>query len=220
MRNAGTVDLSDGEWPAAFLVLPLAGASMDEIVSNELANADVFANRVIAAHPTVLARNRADYGKKWFVQNGAGDFLGRPDNQSAPTVWYYNQVNESNDFGAVVTWGGKCVRLAKISNFFVAYACQKIGVTAFNQTLSQLTGTRNGLSGAASWEYGVDLANGTTTLSACASAIGTYSWLEGDEKVQRLWPNRAPADNFVEPNGFVNPNTQFTVPGFLRMSEP
>ena len=204
----------------AILVLPLAGASMDEIVSNELDNADSFANSVIAAHPTVLARNRADYGKKWFVQNGAGDFLGRPDNQSSPTVWYYNQINERNDFGAVVTWGGKCVRLTKLSNFFVAYACQKIGVTDFNQTLSQLTGTRNGLSAEASWECGVDLANGIMTLSACARVIGTSSWLEGDEKVQRLWPNLAPADNLVEPNSFANPNTQFTVPGFLRMSEP
>ena len=29
-----------------------------------------------------------------------------------------------------------------------------------------------------------------------------------------------PADNFVIPNMFINPNTQFTAPGFLYMEDP
>ena len=46
------------------------------------------------------------------------------------------------------------------------------------------------------------------------------SWESGDEKVRRLWPNNAPADNFAVPDMFFDPDTQFTAPGFLYMEDP
>ena len=203
----------------AFLVLPLAGASVDDIVEAEIAAADAFAQKVLLSH-TLRERNSREFGMKCFFNNGAGDCRGRPDNAASPTVRFYNEVSNANGFGAVCTWNGKCVRLAKISNFLVAYACQKIGVRAFLQDLSQWSGTRNGDSAVVSWDCGVDLANGTKTLVECARWIGNTSWREGDEKLMKLWPNPASADNFAEPDSIVDYDTQFTIPGFLRMEDP
>lgn len=150
----------------------------------------------------------------------AGDFLGRPDNASSKTVWFYNQVNDDSGMGAVCTWGGRCVRIAKLSNFICGYACRKIGVEQMLQEISQGSGTSNDQTAYSSWRCGEALAAGTMTLDGCASRIGQLSWDSGDQKVRRLWPNLDSADNFVSPSCYYNPNTQFTAPGFLYMEDP
>ena len=60
----------------------------------------------------------------------------------------------------------------------------------------------------------------TMTLGGCASRIGQLSWESGDRKIRNLWPNNAPADNFVVPECYFDPNTQFTAPGFLYLEDP
>ena len=203
----------------AVLVLPLAGASVDDVVAAEIVHADQFAAKVNQKYPWLL-RNAPVNGLKWFWHNGAGDFLGRPDNASSRTVWFYNQVNDDSGMGAVCTWGGRCVRIAKLSNFICGYACRKIGVEQMLQEISQGSGTSNDQTAYSSWRCGEALAAGTMTLDGCASRIGQLSWDSGDQKVRRLWPNLDSADNFVSPSCYYNQNTQFTAPGFLYMEDP
>ncbi len=204
----------------AILVLPLAGASIDSIVTNEIAHADVFAAKVNSKY-VWIEKNSPENGIKWFWANGAGDFLGRPDNASSPTVWYYNQVNDDSGRGAVCTWNGRCMRIAKLSDFLYGYACEKLGVSLALQDMSQGSGTWNDASATSSWLAGVFFAEGMITLDGCAELIAEASWSDsGGEKVRKLWPNLAPADNFVTPDCFWDPNTQFTAPGFLYMENP
>ena len=208
---------SDSE---CFLVLPLAGASIDALVSTEITHADAFAAKVNAKY-CAIERNAPINGLKWFWVGGAGDFRGRPDNASSRTVWYYNQVNDDDGLGAVCTWKRRCMRVAKLSSFLVGYACEKIGVLKAFQDLSQLSGTINDSSAADSWLAGEFFARNMLSLDQCAEAIAQASWADsGGDKVRKLWPNLAPADNFVEPDSFWNPNTQFTAPGFLYMEDP
>ena len=113
------------------------------------------------------------------------------------------------------------MRVAKLSSFLVGYACEKIGVLKAFQDLSQLSGTINDSSAADSWLAGEFFARNMLSLDQCAEAIAQASWADsGGDKVRKLWPNLAPADNFVEPDSFWNPNTQFTAPGFLYMEDP
>ena len=204
----------------AVLVLPLAGASVDDVVAAEIAHANQFAAKVNARY-LWIERNLPVNGLKWFWHNGSGDFLGRPDNASSRTVWFYNQVNDESGMGAVCTWKGRCLRISKLSSFFCGYACEKIGVSQPLQDASQASGTGNDASASSSWLAGEFYAEGGLTLDECAEIIADASWTDsGSEKVRKLWPNLAPADNFVPPTRYLNPNTQFTAPGFLYMEDP
>jgi hypothetical protein len=44
---------------------------------------------------------------RWFWDEHAGDYTGRPNNAATPTLRAYNQVNDSSGFGAVCTWKGR-----------------------------------------------------------------------------------------------------------------
>ena len=113
------------------------------------------------------------------------------------------------------------MRIAKLSSFLCGYACEKIGVSQPLQDASQVAGTGNDASASSSWFAGESFAEGLLTLDECAEIIATASWTDsGSEKVRKLWPNLAPADNFVQPALYFNPNTQFTAPGFLYMEDP
>ena len=206
----------------AVLVLPLSGAQIDEIISNDLARADAFAVRVMSKY-NPKERNSVKHGLRWFYFFGKGDYRGRPNVLKAPTVWAYNQVNTSNwsgkyALGACGTICGLPVRLSKLSNFMVGYACEKIGVTTNNQMKSQLIGTRNDDSATTSWEAGVDVAKGTPALCAISNLV--YSTWGPDEKVIRLWPNPQKQTNFTLPSSFSDPDFQFTSPGFLFLQDP
>jgi hypothetical protein len=204
----------------ANVVLPLAGADVDSIVSADIGRANTFATTVLARY-SWFQRQRPANGRRWFINSGAGDYLGRPDNASTPTVWVYNQVNTSSSFGmgAVGTWKGKPVRVAKISNFMVGYAARKIGVNSVSAWISQVIGTWNDSAASKSWDAGWDIAGGAsydTTVTALVADI----WDDADDKNQKLWPNTSATGNYVVPNSFYDPDHQFTSPGFLYMTSP
>ena len=56
----------------------------------------------------------------------------------------------------------------------------------------------------------------TITLNDAISANESAGLLVADLCI----PLREPADNFVSPDSYHNPNTQFTAPGFLYMENP
>ena len=128
-------------------------------------------------------------------------------------------------FGAVVTWGGKPIRLAKASNFMVGYACDKIGVWHIGQwAAAKQLGTDNNESATWSWNAGISVSKGAV-LNATVTNLATRCWGQTDEKVQRLWPNPAPAMNHlihddimdIIPHPF---NTNYKSPGFLYKTDP
>ena len=112
------------------IVLPLAGAEVECVVGADIVRAEAFAKAVIAKY-TWIERQYPWNGLRWFVNYGAGDYLGRPDNTLTPTVWAYNQINTSSKMGmgGVATWRGVPVRVAKLSNFIVAYTARRIKPT-------------------------------------------------------------------------------------------
>ncbi len=118
------VDIAFGE---ANLVLPYAGAEMDSVMRSNLPMADAFVARIKTKHSPRQCR-RLENLYKWFIDWNSGDYVGRPDNQASPAVWYYGQVstalNENYRLGVVCTWKGRPVRMTKLSNFLVAYTIQ------------------------------------------------------------------------------------------------
>jgi hypothetical protein len=212
----------------ANVVLPLAGAEVDSIISADIGRANTFATTVIARY-SYIQRQLPSNGLRWFYNNNAGDYLGRPDNANTPTVWVYNQVRTTpgprlsrSDFfgaGAVGTWKGKPVRVAKISNFMVGYATRRINVNPVGAWMSQVFGTGNDSSATKSWDAGWAIAGGAS-YDTTVTALVTDIWDEADEKNQKLWPNTSAADDYVAPNSFYDPDHQFTSPGFLYMTNP
>ena len=204
------------------LVLPLSGARIDAIISNDLAKADAFADTVIEKYNTDK-RNSIYNGLRWFYFSGKGDYRGRPNTWKAPTTWAYNQVNTSKlsgkyALGACGTVCGLPIRLSKLSNFMVGYACERIGVSTNNQMKSQLIGTINDDSATMSWQAGLDVAHGTPVFGAISNL--SYSTWGSDEKVSRLWPNCLEPTNYAQSSSFGDPDFQFTSPGFLFLQDP
>ena len=144
-------------WTEANIVLPVCGAGVEDIFISDLA-----ITRTIMANLCVKydweTRNSPMFGLKWFVREGAGDYLGRPDNQQRKTTWRYNQVNDLSGFGAVATFYGYPTRLAKLSNMTVGFGSQLIGVNNFRQDMSQYIGTDNDATATLSWNCGTGLA--------------------------------------------------------------
>ena len=195
------------------IVLPLAGASVDGILQSDLARADAFAQKVCAKY-TLRDRSSVRFGLRWLVKGGNGDYLGRTNNANHPTVWYYNQVSDSDGQGARCTLKGLPIRNAKLSNLIAAYLCSKLGVSTARQAISQLIGRRNGISATLSWDCGTQLANGAD-FDQTVSSMVREAWFEGEDRVIRLWPNLAPADDWNPRPLYTNWNHQFYSPGFL-----
>ena len=196
------------------LVLPLAGGSIDAICENDISLADVVIRRINATTGS-LERQSPFFGLDWFNNNGMGDYLGRVDSSTNPTVWRYNQVNDDTGMGAVATWYGIPVRMAKASNFMVGYATARLGVWRVSRGLSQFIGTGNDTSARMSWDAGVDVAHGTNFSDAVGCFV-TNSWSVSDVKEKKLWPNTAESDNHVLRNVCTNFNYQFISPGFIE----
>ena len=201
------------------LILPLAGAEIKEVVASDITKADAFATAVVAKYG-ILKRNLPANGARWFVTDGAGDYLGRPDNATSKTCPRFNPVSDSTGMGAVATWFGVPVRIAKASNFLVGYASKKIGVFAISAWLSQGIGTRNDASATASFNFGWGLASGTKTYSTDTVTMLRENFYNADVKNTRLWPNNAAADNYVAGSALGDYNTQFISPGFTEMTSP
>ena len=198
----------------ANLVLPLAGSSVDDIMVQTLAKADTFCATAKAKYSSAQLNSRR-FGKRWFVNDGNGDFRGRPDNSSAhnKTVRYYNQVNDETGLGAVATWSGLPIRTAKLSNFVVGYACAKLGVSSWRMNLAQAIGTANDRAAQQSWNAGVSVAAGADYGQTVLELVSN-AWDKADIKNRRLWPNDSSTDNFR--TYFVSPNERFISIGFVE----
>ena len=199
------------------IVLPLAGAAVDEMMLRNLRAAD---NVVAMIKERFTSRERAylKNGRKWFWNNAAGDFIGRPDNGRFPTVWCYNQVSDEDGMGAVATWGGLPIRVSKMSNFWFGYVGTKLDVPYYKLWLSQMFGTSNDESAELSWKAGRALAEGGD-YGTVVSNLVRAAYDKSDAKNRRLWPNIEPLDNEVRAGTDMDVNRNFCAPRFSTFGE-
>ena len=195
------------------IVLPLAGAEMYGILQGDLAEADGFANRSKENWPRRWY-SRMFFASKWFTFDKYGFYRGRPDNASRPTVWYYNQVRDSDGKGAIGTLLGVPIHIEKLSNLLAAYACGKLEVPLEEQGLSQWFGSSNDESADLSWTIGTRLANGGDLLRE-VGYLATNAYQSASEKCRKVWPNPNPVDNHRGSFGHGNFDTEFSSPGFI-----
>jgi hypothetical protein len=208
------------------LTLPPAGAEIKDQVWADLQRSSSFVATVKTKG--FFSINNKDNLYRWFYYSGAGDYQGRPDSAGSGMVRRFNQVNTTpgtnanSKFGAgaVATWFGVPVRVAKASNFMVGYGMVKIGVLEFIRRQAQTAvGTKNDPAGQLSWDAGEQVAFGgdyTNTVAALVRDI----FYKADVKNQRLWPNPNALDNHVARTNFNNADIQFTSPGFIEMQNP
>ena len=201
------------------VVLPLSGAEMDARLQSDLFMANDFAVAINKNHNGMMKRLLSG---RWFWIGGAGDYLGRPDNSLTPTVWLYNQVNDKTGMGAFCTWKTRPVRLTKPTNFILGYAMQKIGFSrTLARRLTRVTATSE-TTDRASVGAGWDVAN-SGHYATTVSALVDYIWTHEDEndEVRRVWPNPNTPTNpgGTSTHSGPNYNTQYSVPGFLFMTQ-
>lgn len=198
-------------WTEGNVVLPLAGARIDEVFENDFSiYHSVMTNLAATCGP--LERQSPIFGLKWFNDRGAADYRGRVDNAIWQTVWRYNQVGDFGGMGAVATLYGIPARVAKLGNFLAGYGTRELGVWGVSRWLSQAIGTENDETAEMSWDAGTDVADGSN-LTQRVSALSTNMWSFGDSKVHTLWPNPAWTDNHVAaPTNSVDYNFFFRSP--------
>ena len=197
----------DGFSPTEFcVVLPLAGAEMDGVMQANLTMADAFVTRMKAKYNS-WTRNNSSNLERWFYEWNSGDYVGRPDNQATPAVWYYGQVSTANytaedyGLGVVCTWKGRPVRMSKMSNFIVAYTQQKLGLWYLpaKAAAAKWYGTRDlwGSTAAESFDKGWDFAKYGGNYNTIVGNLVNYIWTneKADDKTKRPWPNLNPPDN-------------------------
>ena len=203
-------------WTEANVVLPVCGAGVEDIFISDLAITHTIMTNLCIKYDRET-RNSPMFGLKWFVREGAGDYLGRPDNQQRKTTWLYNQVNDLSGFGAVATFYGYPTRMAKLSNMTVGFGSQLIGVNNFRQNMSQYIGVDNDATATMSWDCGTGLAAPGVNISSNCAACAKAMWNVADDKVRRLWPNNLPADNHDPYSYTVDYNFYFVSPGLIYM---
>ncbi|MBQ3747184.1 MAG: hypothetical protein II863_07220, partial [Kiritimatiellae bacterium] len=203
-------------WTEANVVLPVCGAGIEDIFISDLAITHTIMTNLCIKYDRET-RNSPMFGLKWFVREGAGDYLGRPDNQQRKTTWLYNQVNDLSGFGAVATFYGYPTRMAKLSNMTVGFGSQLIGVNNFRQNMSQYIGVDNDATATMSWDCGTGLAAPGVNISSNCAACAKAMWNVADDKVKRLWPNNLPADNHDPYSYTVDYNFYFVSPGLIYM---
>lgn len=195
------------------IVLPFAGASMDSVLSSDLARADTFAAAARAKYePREI--NSAEFGQKWFITAGNGDYLGRPDSGINKCVWYYSQVNDETGQAGIGTLAGRPIRVAKLSNILAAYMCEKLDVSLANQLLSQLIGTTFDYSALLCWQAGRDIANGED-FDETIQDLADRNWKQMDARTIKPWPNLSPTSNHSPRPTYTNFNRVFYSPGML-----
>jgi hypothetical protein len=200
-------------WTEGNVVLPLSGASIDDVFASDMVDVDATITHLLSRY-TYLERQTISFGEEWFNDNGVGDYLGRVDAALAPTVWHYNQVNDLSGMGAVATFRGVPMRVAKLSNFLVAYETERINVFALSRWLARYRyGTWDDDAGSASWDAGTAVADGAD-LDETMQAMATNVWAGADVKERRLWPNTRPTDNHTTFTPDIDFNFNFISPGF------
>ena len=206
------------------LLLPFAGAEIDEIVRADIARADAFAEYMVENY-SFYRRNNIIDGRRLFWNSGMGDYRGRPYGNTNEVVWAYTQVDETVKvgLGAVVTWKGRPQRLAKASNFLVGYAARKMGVWSHNGWLSSRfigelpTDLRDWIgdeSGDKSWDSGWGLADGGDYDSVVQSMVDEI-WGLSNEKNRLPWPNTDATTTHVRRSDHALINEEISSPGFL-----
>ena len=205
-------------WTEANVVLPVCGAGVEDIFVSDLAMTHAIMTNICAKYDRET-RTSPMFGLKWFVRDGAGDYLGRPDNQQCQTTWRYNQVNDQSGLGAVATFYGYPTRLAKLNNMTVGFGSQLLGVSNFRQRLAQHIGVANDATATMSWNCGTGLAAPGVNISSNCAACAKAMWNVADDKVKRLWPNNLPADNHDPYSPTVNYNFYFISPELIRRGQ-
>ena len=205
-------------WTEANVVLPVCGAGVEDIFVSDLAMTHAIMTNLCAKYDRET-RTSPMFGLKWFVRDGAGDYLGRPDNQQCQTTWRYNQVNDQSGLGAVATFYVYPTRLAKLNNMTVGFGSQLLGVSNFRQRLAQHIGVANDATATMSWNCGTGLAAPGVNISSNCAACAKAMWNVADDKVKRLWPNNLPADNHDPYSPTVNYNFYFISPELIRRGQ-
>ena len=205
-------------WTEANVVLPVCGAGVEDIFVSDLAMTHAIMTNLCAKYDRET-RTSPMFGLKWFVRDGAGDYLGRPDNQQCQTTWRYNQVNDQSGLGAVATFYGYPTRLAKLNNMTVGFGSQLLGVSNFRQRLAQHIGVANDATATMSWNCGTGLVAPGVNISSNCAACAKAMWNVADDKVKRLWPNNLPADNHDPYSPTVNYNFYFISPELIRRGQ-
>ena len=195
----------------ATVVLPLAGAEVSGVFEADFALYAVAMSN-LNARTGRFERQTPSFGRKWFYNGGAADYLGRVDNASHQTVWFYNQVNDISGMGAVASFYGVPMRMAKLGNFLVGYGTEYLGIWGVSQWLSQGMGTSNDETASMSWDAGNLVASGAGVVTT-ASTLSTNMWDHADVKVRRLWPNRVSTDNHAAFSSRLDFNLNFCSPG-------
>lgn len=225
-RKGGVYRLAfDLGWPGApvseaTVFLPLAGAEVDAVITNDMRLADEFAAKVRSKYRW-YDRNRPANGARWFFDFGAGDYRGRVNGLLSQTDWHYNWLTSSGLTG-VATWKGCPVKTAKMSNFLVAYGARKIGVLGVAAWWAQRHGTPNDSSAQKSWNAGWAVGGGADYNAVVGNMVKDI-WDEADEKNRLFWPNTESASNHVDEQTweiYSLPDYLFTSPGFVYMEDP
>jgi hypothetical protein len=215
----------------ANILLPLASPEVRYIVQADLLRADAFAKRVNKEFPDGMclvgipkATQYTGYELKyWFFNSFHGDYIGRPDNKNNPTVWYYNQVNDVNLRGAILTWFGVPTRLGDVSYFLAGYTLTKINAPNVINLIAEYWAGGDNINDLATQNAllaGIDLAKCKITYDE----VGNYAYemfnKTYDNKNIKLWPNYYTPDNYVgsyaeKPTTF-NPNLWFASPCYTN----
>lgn len=198
-------------------ILPLAGASVDEVLEDDISTSTRFCNLAKNRLPKIEYQ-RVAFGYYFFCLHSTGYYRGRPNNSQSPTVWAYNGIETDSGLGAICTLGGRPLYLEKLSNFLAGYVCKKIGVTPREAWAAQLFGTANNPSAGISWMAGESLAAPfPDPFSSSISTMAEDIWeSETEPKPRKLWPNLAFADNHR--TGRVDFDHYFSSPGMLNTS--
>ena len=205
-------------WTEANIVLPVCGAGVEDTFISDLAMTYTIMTNLCVKYDRET-RNSPMFGLKWFVNEGAGDYLGRPDNQLRRTTWRYNQVNDLSGLGAVATFFGYPTRMTKLSNMIVGFGSELIEVSNFRQDMAQYIGTDNDTTATMSWNCGTGLAASGANVSSNCAACARAMWDVADDKVKRLWPNDLPADNHDPDSYTVDYNFYFISPELIHMGQ-
>lgn len=190
----------DNHWVQGNILLPPAGAEIENFIATDLTKANIIASR-IGDVSRLTREQRVLLGFLWFfnlTKRSISYYRGRPDRQPGETFWHYNQVNDTSGFGAVCTLAGVPIRLEKLSNLSAAYLCKKINVPTNEVQSAADLGTHNDASATISWQVGEQLAEqGLENFYPVITNMSRACWSTSDQKLVKLWPLPALAQNYV-----------------------
>ncbi len=202
-------------WTAGTAVLPMAGASMDDVLDDDFGEAGIYVDLYCDSLCRYLLT--PVWGFANFYAFGVGDYRGRVDCATNRTVRCYNRITDDDHLGAVATVRGVPIRIAKLSNFLVNYTITAAGVNSVFRDVSTTFGTEDGPAARVSWSAGEDVANGADFDEKILWMVRTV-WSIGDEKTNALWPNPSETDNHTDSMYIYDYDEEFASPVFIEES--